>query len=130
MTNEQAIIINPGSRVTASGKGWTNSLDGARKNAQDWFDNMKAEGFTDLVMTLASEEPDVDGHWRFVFTHTVTGVAVELHMHGVDDIQAHRSERLCYPRVYWDGGSSSVPELKQFAAEGFEPVMTYRKADQ
>ena len=40
------LIINPGSRIAAQGEGWTSTLDQARKNAQDWFDTMKSNGFS------------------------------------------------------------------------------------
>lgn len=119
------LIVNAGSQIPETGAGWTNTLDQARKNAQDWFDTMRGSGFTDLEMTLQSEDP-VDDRWRFVFTHTVTGATAELDMHGVDNIDAFRRQTWGYPRAYWNGGSSSEPQLEDFAADGFEPVMTYR----
>ena len=112
-----AVVINPGSRITAGGKGWTNTVEQARKEAQDWLGKMIEEGIADVE--LIPGETEHSGRWTFIFRHTVTGVQIKLEMHGVDDIQAYFKENLGYPRIYWNGDSSSNPELSDFAAPGY-----------
>lgn len=124
-----AIIINPGSDISAEdgAKGWTNSHDQAAIYAREWFlEPMLEEGFTDIEMEDTGEDDD-NGRWLFKFKHTVTGKVIELYQHGIDDLDAYQAQCIFTPKVYWDGGSSSNPELNDFAADGFKPVMTYRK---
>jgi hypothetical protein len=117
-------IINPGSEIATEAKGWTNTHAQAKKNAYSWFYKpMLEEGFTDIEVTDTKEERD--GRWLFIFKHTVTGKEVELEIHGIDDLKAYETQNIFTPRVYWNGGSSSNPELDQFAADGFKPVKTY-----
>jgi hypothetical protein len=51
-----------------------------------------------------------------------------LEHHGIDDLQAYEKQHIFTPRVYWDGSSCANPKIEDFAAEGFEPVITYRVA--
>lgn len=121
------LIINPGSAtVVAEGNGWTNTYEQACRNAEDWFKAMRADGFVDIEM-LPTEE-DRGGRWLFIFRHAVTGVSVELEMHGIDNLDAYVHQNIFYPRVYWNGWGQD-PSLRDFAAKGFETVVvkTYRK---
>lgn len=120
-------IINPGSELPSgeAGIGWTNTHEQAKKYAYIWFYKpMMKEGFTDIEVEDTGKE--TDGRWLFIFRHQVTGKAVELETHGIDNLEAYEKQFVFTPRVYWDGGSSSNPELSQFVVEGFEPVMTYK----
>ena len=56
----------------------------------------------------------------------MTGAAVVLETHGIDDIAAYERERVFVPRVYWNGSSISEPELEDWAAPGFVLVRTFR----
>lgn len=121
------LIINPGSELplAEAAIGWTNTHETAKRHAYDWFYKpMLEKGFTDIEVTDTGEEND--GHWKFLFKHTITGVVVELETHGIDNVAAYEKQFVFTPRVYWKGSSVSDPELEQFAAEGFVPVMTYR----
>jgi len=122
-----AMIINPGSGdIKETGEGWTNTHAQAKRNAYDWFCKpMLEQGFTDITVTDAGTCDD--GRWKFIFKHTVTKVEVELDIHGIDDLEAYQKEYIFAPRVYWNGSSSGSPELEQFAADGYQPVMTYRQ---
>jgi len=122
-----AFIINPGSELAdnETAVGWTNTHEVARRYAYTWFlKPMQEQGFTDIRVTDTGEESD--GRWKFLFTHEVTGKVVELEVHGIDDLKAYEKQYIFTPRVYWNGSSSSDPELEQFSAEGFVPVMTFR----
>lgn len=124
------IIINPGSKLplAEAAIGWTNTHDQAKRYAYEWFYKpMTEEGYTDIEVIDTGEEND--GRWKFIFKHKITGKEVELETHGIDDLEAYEKQFVFTPRVYWNGGSSSNPDLKQFEAEGFEPVMTYRAKD-
>lgn len=118
------ILINPGSRIPDSGDGWTNTVEGARRQAEEWLANMRSEGLTDVE--LLDEATPFENRWRFTFRHTVTGVEVTLETHGIDDLDAYQREQTFSPRTYWNGSSSATPQLADFAAEGFEPVQTFR----
>jgi hypothetical protein len=124
------LIINPGSGgIDASGEGWTNTHEQAKKYAYKWFYRpMLARGFTHIEVTDLDEQ--IEGRWKFTFTHKVTGKTVELEIHGVDNLKAYEKECVFTPRVYWNDSSTGEPELEQFAADGYEPVMTYREAKQ
>jgi len=119
-----SILINPGSRIGEPGEGWTNTLEQARKYAQRRYDGMLEEGIQDVVM-LDEVEPR-EGRWRFKFKHTVTGVVVDYETHGIDDLEAYEKKNIFTPRVYWNGCSSSSPELTDWARDGYEPVQTWR----
>jgi len=120
-----AVIINPGSGAVASaGEGWTNTEAGAVAQAVEWLDRIHAEGMTDV--SLSGPEPDGEGRWRFGFIHDVTGVAVELSTHGIDDFDAYMKGRIFHPRVYWRGDSGAEPALEDWAAPGFVAVRTFR----
>lgn len=123
------MIINPGSgAVETSGEGWTNTHKQARVNAYEWFYKpMLEQGFTDIKVIDTKIERD--GRWLFNFEHKITGKVVELEIHGIDNMEAYTKTHIFGSRVYWNGSSSSNPQLEQFAAEGYEPVMTYRKKD-
>jgi hypothetical protein len=124
------LLINPGSTLplAEAAIGWTNTHDQAKKYAYTWFYKpMQEQGFTDIEVTDTGEE--TEGRWKFIFKHTVTGVEVELETHGIDDLEAYEKQFIFTPRVYWNGGSSSNPELEDFKADGFSPVMTYRRND-
>lgn len=121
-------IINPGSTLPDgySGEGWTNTHKQAKLNAFNWFYMpMKEAGFTDIKVTDKNEENS--GRWVFIFKHEVTGKEVELEIHGIDDLNAYQKEHIFVPKVYWNGSSCSNPELEQFAADGYEPIMTFKK---
>ena len=119
-------IINPGSEVGKQEVGFTNTHEQARRYAYEWFYKpMIDQGFTDIEVEDTKEE--VDGRWKFIFKHTVTGKEVELETHGIDNMDAYTDKYIFTPRVYWNGGSSSSPELEQFAVDGYKPVMTFEK---
>jgi hypothetical protein len=125
-----SILINPGSGpVKASGNGWVNDYAGAEANAREWYDRMVADGIRDVELALpGTPTPGGDGRWIFDFTHTVSGAVVQLEVHGLDDdeYRAYEREWILGPRTYWNGSSSDVPEVEQFAAPGFEVVKTLR----
>ena len=124
------ILFNPGSgAVAASGAGWTNDYAGAEANAREWHDRLVGDGIRDVELTLPGmPAPGDDGRWVFDFTHTVSGVVVQLETHGLDDdeYRAYEREHVFGPHVYWNGSSSDIPEVEQFAAPGFEVVKTLR----
>lgn len=119
------MIVNPGSRMAGNaGKGWTNTYEKAREVAERWLAQMHADGLTDIVLLDGAEE--YEGRWRFTFRHTVTGVEQVLETHGIDNLDAYERQYLFPPRIYWRGSSVADPSLEDFAADGFEPVKTYR----
>ncbi len=127
------MITNPGSGpVATSGDGWTNDYAGAEANARRWHERMQADGIRDVELTLPGvPAPGFDGRWIFDFTHTVSGVVVQLEVHGLDDdeYRAYERKRVFGPRTYWNGSSSDSPEIEQFAAPGFEAVKTVRPVE-
>jgi hypothetical protein len=113
--------------------GWTVTKETAIKRAGDWFKIMVEEGFTDVELLEDIEycspvDEEVVERWSFTFRHRITGVEVELLMHGIDNIHDY-VQFFPLPDVYWNGVSDLDPRLEDFAAPGFVPVMTYRKAD-
>ena len=121
------LIINPGSgRVVAEGDGWTNTYEQACQNAEKWFEEMRADGFDDIEMMPVGKSRE--GRWLFIFRHAVTGVSVELEMHGIDNLDAYVYQHFFHPKVYWNGWDQE-PRLDDFAAKGFEAVVTktYRR---
>lgn len=122
-------IINPGSQVGKQEVGFTNTHDQAREYAYRWFYRpMQKQGFTDISVEDKNEERD--GRWLFIFKHEVTGKEVELEVHGIDNLDAYTDKYIFAPRVYWNGSSSSDPDIEDFAADGYEPVLTYRKSEE
>ena len=121
-----SLIINPGSRIQSGGEGWTNTVEGARKKAEEWQELIRAAGHDVFLMDGVEER---DGRWVFGFQHNVTGVIVELETHGIDNLEAYEGAHVFTPRVYWHGSSVSTPELEDWAADGFEAVRTYRWVD-
>ena len=95
----------------------TATVEQAIVNAKKWLAKMVATGFCDIEMT--GPTPGPAGYWTFEFRHTVTGVVVNLEMHG------EYEDSGAFPRVYWNGSSCSNPEIEQFAAPGFG--MTFRR---
>lgn len=124
------LIINPGSgEVGDSGEGWTNTHKQARLNAYTMFYRpMLEQGFTDIEVIDTKEE--VEGRWKFIFKHKITGKEVELETHGIDNMEAYCKEHIFGSRIYWNGSSSGNPELSDFAAEGYEPILTYVEKDE
>lgn len=118
------LLINPGSGPIQDGADWTNTYEQARANAEEWYARMVKDGIRDVK--LLDEYEERDGRWCFKFRHQVTGVVVELETHGIDNLDAYEKRFIFMPRVYWWGSSSSVPELEQWAAPGFEAVQTFR----
>lgn len=122
------LMVNPGSKVRESGKGWTNTVELARREALEWLSRIHADGMTDVE--LLDGETQSDGRWVFTFRHKITGTEVKLETHGVDDLKAYMKENLAFPRVYWNGSSSADPEIQHFAAPGFVPHLTFVPATQ
>lgn len=120
------VFINPGSHIPAENNvGWTNTHETAQRHAATWLHEMTEAGFTDIEVTDTGVESD--GRWRFEFRHKVTGRMIALDTHGIDDLDAYLKQNVFHPRVYWGGSSSGNPSLGDFVAEGFEPVITYRR---
>lgn len=120
-----ALLINPGSQIGPGTSGWSNSHETAKRYAYEWFFKpMTEQGFADIEVRDTGEERA--GRWVFEFTHTVTGVTIELETHGIDDLDAYQRDYIFDPRVYWNGSSGSNPSIEDFKASGFEPLLTYR----
>lgn len=118
------VIINPGSRIATEPGDWTNTREQAARYARKWFwDQMIRDGFRDIEFVDTGVERE--GRWVFEIRHTVTGRVVEIEQHGIDNLEAYR-RRHFEPRIYWNGSSSANPRIEDFAADGFEPVVTYR----
>lgn len=121
------VIINAGSRIAPAqqSEGWTNTREKAAQYAREWFwDQMVRDGFTDIEFVDTGRE--TEGRWMFEIRHKVTGVVVEIEQHGIDNLDAYRKQYVFEPRVYWNGSSSATPRLEDFAADGYESVITYR----
>jgi hypothetical protein len=118
------LITNAGSRIADSGNGWTNTEASARQEAERWLAAMRGEGLTDIE--LVDGAMPFENRWRFTYRHTVTGATATLETHGIDDAEAYQAENIFPPRVYWNGSSTAHPQLEDFAADGYEPVQTYR----
>lgn len=124
-------IINPGSGgIDSSGEGWANTHDQAKRNAYEWFYKpMLEEGVIDIKVTDTKKD-DGQGRWLFEFRHEITDKVIELWIHGIDNMEAYTKEHIFGARTYWNGSSSSIVELEQFAADGFEMVKTFKKKEQ
>jgi hypothetical protein len=118
------VLINPGSHIGEPGNGWTNTEATARAEAERWLARIHADGMTDVELLDGATERE--GRWEFGFRHKVTGTCVKLETHGIDNMAAYERERIFTPRVYWNGSSTSNPELEHFAAPGFVAVYTFR----
>ena len=121
------VLINPGSDIGEPGNGWTNTEATARDEAERWLAGMRADGITDVE--LADGATEREGRWVFTFRHAVTGTTVTLETHGIDDIRAYQKDHIFAPRIYWNGSSTSNPELEHFAAPGFLAVRTFKRDD-
>jgi hypothetical protein len=121
------LIINPGSRVGEPAEGWTNTAEQARKIAQEWLEAIHKEGMRDVELLPGDRDYGDSGRWVFTFRHAVTGVMVDLATHGIDDLDAYVRVHVFHPRIYWNGESLGEPKLEDFAADGFEPVRTWRR---
>jgi hypothetical protein len=124
------LIFNAGSGdVPMAGKGWTNTQARAEQDARDWLTFMHEDGIRDVALLPGCVERG-DGRWAFTFEHAVTGVQVLLETHGIDDLDAYQREHVFPPRQYWNGSSTPVgPRLEDFAADGFEPIRTWRRKE-
>lgn len=126
------LIINPGSRIPQNPQGWTNTYEQARRNAEEWLEQMRRDGFGHDVILLSGPEKQADGggRWIFRFQHQITGVCCLLETHGIsdEDLEPYRLQAIFLPRVYWNGSSSANPALDDFAAPGY--VQSYRKVHQ
>jgi hypothetical protein len=120
------LIINPGSRLGPDGDGWTNTYETAREKAAKWLATMHEKGMTDVE--LLPDAREAEQRWVFTFRHAITGVEVTLVIDGIDDVDAYCERHVFAPRTYWADSSLSEPDLDDFAADGFEPVRTYRAA--
>lgn len=119
-------LINPGSEIGKQEVGFTNTHDVAKRNAYEWFYKpMQEQGFKHVEVKDTGEERD--GRWLFIFKHTITGIEVELEIHGIDNMDAYTDKYIFSPRVYWNGSSSGNPELENFARDGYKAVMTYEE---
>lgn len=125
------ILINPGSGdIPDKGVGWTNTLEQSAIHCKNWFVKpMRKEGLVDIRVKLESKD-SVDGRWTYTFTHKITGISLELDIHGIDNLEAYQKENIFSPRVYWNGSSDATPILEDFSKDGFEPVMTYKSVIQ
>lgn len=121
-----ALIINPGSGPVMDGDEWTNTYEQALRYARDWLERIAADGI-DVEMTEPPDKEDFEGRWTFKFRHPVTGVACMLEHHGIAPLEAYAKGNFlgAYPRVYWNGSSSSEPEIEQWTAPGFRVVKTF-----
>lgn len=117
------VFVNPGARIGGEPGGWSNTVEQAVRNAQEWLDRMRKDGFTDIEIGEPGAEDQ--GRWPFVFRHSITGVEVTLETHGMDDVKAYEKQHIFAPRVYWNGSSSAEPDLDDFAAPGFAKTMTF-----
>jgi hypothetical protein len=122
------MIINPGSRIGEPGPGWTNTYETARSNAERWLAQMHRDGMTDVEL-LPDYAPDNEGRWVFTFRHTVTQTTVKLEIHGINNVEAYEKKHIFAPRVYWNGSSTSDPELDDFAAPGFTAIRTFKELE-
>jgi len=121
------LVINPGSgAIPAAGDGWTNTVEGARVEAQHWLTLIRDAGIQDVEMHPQERATD-DGRWQFGFCHTITGKYVVLETHGIDNLAAYEKERIFPPRVYWNGSSSADLDITDWLLPGSEVVTTIRQ---
>lgn len=115
------ILINPGSHIGETTGLWTNTHEKALERALGWLKNIQDDGYKNIKMLDTKEE--INGRWKFLFKHSVTGAVVELETHGIDDMDAYIKENVFTPRVYWNGSSTGEPELEQWLVDGYEKVL-------
>jgi len=116
------LLINPGSHIGENtSEKWANTHEQALQNALGWLKNIQNDGYKNIRMYDTKEE--IEGRWKFIFKHLVTGVEVELETHGITDIDEYKKEHVFTPRVYWNGSSTGEPELDQWLTDGYHKVM-------
>jgi hypothetical protein len=122
------VTTNEPDDFPTAGDGWTNTYTSARRTAEEWLDKIHTSGMRDVEL-LPSDPTQPPNWWRwtFIFYHRITGKIVLLETHGVDETMAFREEHDFLPQVYWAGSSVALPNLADFAADGYEPVMTYQR---
>lgn len=104
------MIINAGSE----NKGGT--FEQALKNANKWLEMMN-EDFPEV--TMSTEENRLsDGDWEFIFTHGVTNKKALLQIHGFTKEECEKF--VFHPRVYWNGSSTSEPEVEDWLTDDFK----------
>jgi hypothetical protein len=82
------ILVNPGSGPIADGDGWTNTVEGARVEAERWLAIITdGQGIRDVALEDDAEELD-DGRWRFWYRHTGSGVRPAGVLEGVEHKRA------------------------------------------
>lgn len=106
------IIINPGSE----NKGGT--LKQAKINADEWLKCVHDEGFLEVEMKYVEQYKD--GNFLFEFKHTITQKVATLEIHGFTKEECEKF--MFHPRVYWNGSSSSSPDIEDWLTDEF----TYR----
>ena len=118
------LIVNPGAHISAfAGEGWTNTYEGAVKEAERYLKLIREDGIADVELILPGREHE--GRWVFGFRHAVTGKVVELETHGIDNYRAYEKQFLFTPKVYWAGSSCKDPKLEDWAAPGFVALKTF-----
>ena len=111
------MIINAGSE----NKGGT--FEEALKSARVWLSSVQRE-FPEVTMTT-HENRLGDGDWNFVFTHQVTGVSVDLDIHGFTDEECEKFT--FHPRVYWNGSSTSDPKIDDWLTDDYKYRIVFSK---
>lgn len=106
------IIINPGSE----NKGGT--LKQAKINAEEWLKCVHDEGFLEVEMEYIEQYKD--GNFLFNFKHNITKKVATLEIHGFTKEECQKFR--FHPRVYWNGSSTSDPEIENWLTDEF----TYR----
>jgi len=104
------LIINAGSE----NKGGT--FEQAEINAKEWLKNIHEEGFLEVEMYFVEQQKGRD--FRFDFIHLITQKVVTLMIHGFTEFEC--KEFTFHPRVYWNGSSSSIPEIENWINDGFK----------
>lgn len=115
------ILVNPGSE----NKGGT--FEQAKLNAQQWLINIHEEGFLDVEILPNDEEISDYGNWIFYFHHPVTDISARLDIHGFTDDEC--DEYVFRPRIYWNGCSSSEPQIKDWLPDGWRYKIEYFNSD-
>ena len=120
-----AFLINPGSGGIAVGEAWQNTEEQARINVYSWFYKpLLDRGYKDIeVINLHLQD---GGRWQFKLRHNITKVEIPIECHGITNLEAYTEQNIFGARVYYNGSSGSNPELTDFEANGFTPVLTYQ----
>jgi len=111
------MIINPGSE----NKGGT--FKQALINAKEWLVNINKE-FPEVEMTT-NEDKFYNGDWNFKFIHKITGKIVELQIHGFTKEECKLFT--FNPRVYWNGSSTSEPDINDWLTDDYTYRVVYKK---